>query len=275
MIKCSMLVSEYAPCGELFEYLMFAGSLGLLPTRTYAHQMMDGLYAIHKKGFVHGDLRPHNILLSENFVLKIADFGFHRYHNYFNKNDAKSYQAPELLEGESCTHKSDIFSIAILIFMLYCAFPPFQEAVVTDWWWKRLSKGIKYLEKSKKYLPNNPAKSNQYKVAGIKALTSFWDSHTKRIPIDQEFQELMINMLHPFPDRRFSHQQIRNHKWYNRNVMTQNELQQFMRHKIKKIIETRNAKVKKMHQQMNIGQDACQSQQNEQTIPIISLLQRV
>ena len=260
MRKCSMLISEYAPCGELFEYLMFAGTgtpgLGSLATRTYTHQMMDGLQAIHKKGYLHGNLRPHNILLSENFVLKIADFGFYKYHNhvrslgktYFNKNDAKPYQAPELLEGEPYTFKSDLFSIGVLMFTLYCSFLPFHETVDTDWWWKRLSKGIKHLEKSKTYLPHNVKKNKQCTASGIKALRSFWDYHTQKLAIDVEFQELMINMLHPLPENRFNHEQIRNHKWYDEKIMTQKEIAHFMRDRIKKINMGRKQHVAQMIQ---------------------------
>ena len=240
---------------------MFSGSLGELATRTYAHQMMDGLHAMHKKGYTHRNLRPNNILLSQNFVLKIADFGhyhackeFCSYQSPFDTDTnqdisvqiprhERPYQAPEVVQRKPNTYKADLFSVSVILFTLYCGFVPFQEAVDTDWWWKRLSKGVKYLEKSKKYLPNDPAKSNQYKVAGIKSLTSFWNNHTKRIPIDQEFQALMINMLHPSPDRRFNHQQIRNHKWHNEKILTQKETEHFMIDRIKKIHKNRKKKV--------------------------------
>jgi serine/threonine protein kinase len=38
--------------------------------------MMNGLHYLHFKGFAHRDMKPENILLSGDFVLKIADFGF-------------------------------------------------------------------------------------------------------------------------------------------------------------------------------------------------------
>ena len=38
--------------------------------------MMSGLHYIHEKGFAHRDIKPQNLLLSVDFKLKIADFGF-------------------------------------------------------------------------------------------------------------------------------------------------------------------------------------------------------
>jgi 5'-AMP-activated protein kinase catalytic alpha subunit len=44
--------------------------------RTYFQQMMNGLHYMHQQGFAHRDIKPENILLTNEFVLKIADFGF-------------------------------------------------------------------------------------------------------------------------------------------------------------------------------------------------------
>ncbi|ETO29345.1 Protein kinase domain containing protein, partial [Reticulomyxa filosa] len=76
MTSCMYMSLEYAGNGELFDYVMFTGCFDEDISRSYFHQLIDGLEAIHSMGFAHRDLKPENLLLDANFVLKIADFGF-------------------------------------------------------------------------------------------------------------------------------------------------------------------------------------------------------
>ena len=239
---------------------MFSNGFGEIATRTYCHQMMDGLNAMYKMGYIHGRLKPQNLLLDKNFVLKISNFGHSQsYADYYSRNQIRinDYRAPEQLRRKPYTSKADIFAIGGILFTLYCGFAPFEAAEDTDWHWKRLSKGIIHLEKSKKYLENNPTKNKQYTVAGIKVLTSFWDCHTKKCQIDEKFQELIINMLHPLPDRRFNYEQITSHSWYNKKIMRQEEIEHFMRDRIKLVIKNRNTKVEEIVKKRRHHQEVC------------------
>lgn len=67
---------EYAGGGELFDYVAETGKFSEKVARTYFHQMMNGVHYMHERGYAHRDIKPENLLLSNNFVLKIADFGF-------------------------------------------------------------------------------------------------------------------------------------------------------------------------------------------------------
>ena len=46
--------------------------------RKYARQMLEGLAELHRQGFIHRDLKPDNLLVTEGGVLKIGDFGLSR-----------------------------------------------------------------------------------------------------------------------------------------------------------------------------------------------------
>jgi serine/threonine protein kinase len=70
------IVMEYAGGGELFEYVANTGRFTEPVARTYFHQMVEALEYIHNQGIAHRDMKPENLLFSEDFILKVADFGF-------------------------------------------------------------------------------------------------------------------------------------------------------------------------------------------------------
>jgi len=148
--KCVITVLEYASGGELFDFLMFTGCFDETITRTYFHQLVAGIEAIHAQGIAHRDLKPENLLLDQNYKLKIADFGFAT--NYIDPDSGeeiflktacgtKGYLAPELIKKEPYSYQADIFAIGIILFTMYAGFPPFQTAdAKKDWWWEKIEK---------------------------------------------------------------------------------------------------------------------------------------
>jgi len=67
---------EYVGGGELFDFIALGGKFPLNVSRTYFQQMINGLAYMHTQGIAHRDIKPENILLTADFVLKLADFGF-------------------------------------------------------------------------------------------------------------------------------------------------------------------------------------------------------
>lgn len=70
-----LIVQELAAGGELFSLLSHSGPLPEDVARLYFQQLMDGLEHLHSLSIAHRDLKPENLVLSEDFQLKIADFG--------------------------------------------------------------------------------------------------------------------------------------------------------------------------------------------------------
>jgi serine/threonine protein kinase len=55
---CFAIVLEYAGGGELFDYVAETGRFSEKVTRTYFHQMMNGLHYMHERGYAHRDIKP-------------------------------------------------------------------------------------------------------------------------------------------------------------------------------------------------------------------------
>jgi serine/threonine protein kinase len=69
------IVLELAKGGELFDYVSISGKFPEDLARFYFKQLLEGLNYCHQKGIAHRDMKPDNLLLDHQYVLKIADFG--------------------------------------------------------------------------------------------------------------------------------------------------------------------------------------------------------
>jgi len=74
--KVCYIASELYTKGELFYFLADKGGLPISVCRYYGKQLVEALCFMHSKNVAHRDLKCENILLDENYDLKISDFGF-------------------------------------------------------------------------------------------------------------------------------------------------------------------------------------------------------
>lgn len=98
--------------------------------------LLSSLEYIHLNSIIHADITPLNIMVSENNVITLFDFGISQDINK-NKDFTLEYKkvkafnpkycAPEVLEGEKPTIKSDIFSFACLMYEIYSCKSLFEE----------------------------------------------------------------------------------------------------------------------------------------------------
>jgi len=73
--KSSVVYLEHAPYGDLFCAVIAKGiRFDEKLVRSYFHQLVDGLTAMHKKGCAHLDIKLDNLLFGKDYRLKIADF---------------------------------------------------------------------------------------------------------------------------------------------------------------------------------------------------------
>ena len=132
-----LLVIELAGGGELFDFMMYTGAFSEPIASCYARQLLEALAECHEKGIYHRDLKPENLLLDDNFLLKVADFGYSAIQSLNESGfsdtllqtecGTRSYMAPEILGHRPYKgSEADAWSAGVVIFIMITGNPPFQ-----------------------------------------------------------------------------------------------------------------------------------------------------
>jgi len=206
--KTILFVLELATGGELFDILFYTGKLTEEEGRTYFAQLIDGLEHLHSNGICHRDIKPQNLLLSGDFVLKITDFGLSKVMESESdttmrtKVGTRGYQAPEQLLNQPYTVSADIFAAGVVLFVLMAGYPPFEHARKNDPWYKQL-------------IPKKPGAEPKF--------AKFWKAH-RAAGLSAQTQDFINNLLAFDPHKRFSIEQIREHPWFNGKKLSVDEL---------------------------------------------------
>ncbi len=125
------IVFEYVPGENLKQLMHRTGPLPLERALAIAVGIADGLGFAHSKGFVHRDVKPHNVLLTGNGAAKITDFGIARSLTDEALTEtgmvlgSADYIAPEQAQGQPVDEASDIYSLGAVLYELLVGRPPF------------------------------------------------------------------------------------------------------------------------------------------------------
>lgn len=104
----------------------------------YFIQTVGGIYFMHKHGFIHRDLKPENLLVDENNMIKICDFGWTCEIDFDTDSQGNvyaadretfcgtlQYMAPEMMNKRAHGHQIDTWALGVLLYELVHGVEPF------------------------------------------------------------------------------------------------------------------------------------------------------
>jgi serine/threonine protein kinase len=167
---------------------------------------------MHSKGIAHLDIKPDNLLLNEDFQIKISDFDtcFDEESDVLvSSPGTEGYRAPEILT-KSCSDmkQADTYSLGITLFVFMSGLLPYPEKkndMTSYTLWKLASGGD----------------------------SSFFSVHNKithnDVNYSQEFQDLFFQMIAINPRRRPTLNEVKNHPWMKGPMVDQQDIKNFIK----------------------------------------------
>lgn len=127
------LVTEYLSRGSIRDVLRDnARPLDVGTVLRWGIQAAEGLAEAHQRGILHRDIKPDNLLLTEDGDLRIADFGLARLEGATRLTQTGTsmgtlgYMAPEQVEGEDADHRADLFALGATLYEMLAGRPAFH-----------------------------------------------------------------------------------------------------------------------------------------------------
>ncbi|KAJ0252475.1 Serine/threonine-protein kinase STY46 [Hirschfeldia incana] len=125
------IVTEFMPGGSVYDYLHKQKGVFKLPALfKVAIDICKGMNYLHQNNIIHRDLKAANILMDENEVVKVADFGVARVKAQTGVMTAETgtyrWMAPEVIEHKPYDHKADVFSYGIVLWELLTGKLPYE-----------------------------------------------------------------------------------------------------------------------------------------------------
>ena len=196
--KVFYIIEELAENGELFDYVykLKEGFSERNSAKIFL-EILKNLRIMHENRIAHCDIKPENIIIGNDFSIKLIDFGFSeildKESNFiYEYKGSEIYCSPEIRNRNMNGYdgiKSDIFSMGVLLFVITVGRFPFEKCSYSD---------------------------RKYRLIMNKKYEDFW-CYFDKYNLSKEFRNLMENLLCYDPSERFSIEEILRHPWMKIN----------------------------------------------------------
>jgi serine/threonine protein kinase len=150
------IIFEYSQYGSIENIFKEREKLSENQSRFIIFQILNGLKYLKDKNYIHSNLKPENILITENFIyknekyykIKLIVFGSENSFQNNSNNNIPYYMAPELF-NKIYNSKCDIWSLGIILFQLIYGYKPYKGETLIEFT-NNLNENIKYENENEK-----------------------------------------------------------------------------------------------------------------------------
>ncbi len=164
--KLNYIVMECIEGITLKEYMKRKGVLSINEAVDFTGQIASALEHAHAKGIIHRDIKPHNIIITNDGVLKVTDFGLARAVSASTNVAGGStaigsvhYASPEQARGGFTDERSDIYSLGVVMYEMFTGTLPFDGETA-------VAVAMKHLQEP----PQRPTLRNPQVSEGLEAI---------------------------------------------------------------------------------------------------------
>ena len=204
------IVMEYIDGKTLKQLIKKRGHLQISEAIDIMLQLTDGLASAHDSYIIHRDIKPQNIMILEDGLVKITDFGIAMAINAVDLTQTNSvmgsvhYLPPEQASGKGSTIKSDIYSLGILFYEMLSGTMPFRGETAVEIALKHIKEPMPSIRKVNTKVPQSveniilkcTAKNPKNRYTNVRELH---DDLTSALSIDRENEE-KIKFKYPEDD---------------------------------------------------------------------------
>ncbi|HVB72405.1 MAG TPA: FHA domain-containing serine/threonine-protein kinase [Ktedonobacteraceae bacterium] len=170
------ILMDYIDGQNLKYHTLTSGPMEPALALDYARQIAEGLDTAYKHGVVHRDIKPQNIVINSNGVAKITDFGLARSRETVTLTQSNVFMGtayyipPEQAEsGRSADIRSDLYSVATVLFEMLSGHPPYEGDTAVDIVVKHMNDKIPSICRIRPELPNELDQFMQKAMAKLPA----------------------------------------------------------------------------------------------------------